>query len=209
MNTEKEYKKIEAWINDQGSRVFINDALYASMALALNYDHKRERQTEVGTLAEKAKKNRDQEATQELAKRAIQSIRNFPAYSGAKLICGVPASKNSNDLPARLARLISKKLGIQDITSRFRLNAEKKKAKDAALRDKWSIWEEAQLEFLGGPLKKKARIILVDDKYQSGISLHCVAMKLQQAGAAHICGLTMVKTIRNKDNIDNSSATVP
>ena len=207
--TEEEYRRIEAWIRDQGDRVFMNDVLYASMALDFNYDFKQERKTEIGALEYRAKYNCDQEATQKLARRTIQLIHNFPAYSEAKLICGVPASENSNDLSARLASSISQELRILDITSKFRLNAEKKKVKDSAVEDKWEIWESAQLEFRGGPLKEKERIILLDDKYQSGISLHYVAMKLQQAGAAHICGLTMVKTMRNKDNIGDGSSNVP
>ena len=56
VKTGYEYEKIEAWIKDQGGRVFMNDALYASMALSLNYDHARKKQTEIGTLEKKPRK---------------------------------------------------------------------------------------------------------------------------------------------------------
>ncbi len=43
-------------------------------------------------------------------------------------------------------------------------------------------------------------IPLVDDLYQSGISMNFVAMKLQEAGATHVLGLAAEKTCRNDAN---------
>ena len=43
-------------------------------------------------------------------------------------------------------------------------------------------------------------IILLDDIYQSGTTIQFVAMKLIEAGAKRIFGLTTVKARRNTDN---------
>ncbi len=48
---------------------------------------------------------------------------------------------------------------------------------------------------------KDKTIILIDDKYQSGITIQYIAMKLQQAGAHEVYGLSFVKTLRDKDNV--------
>ena len=43
-------------------------------------------------------------------------------------------------------------------------------------------------------------IILVDDKYQSGITLQFVASRLLEKGASKVFGLCAVKTWRDDDN---------
>ncbi len=43
-------------------------------------------------------------------------------------------------------------------------------------------------------------ILLLDDLYQSGITMQYVAMKLQKAGAEKIFGLSIVKSLNDTDN---------
>ena len=44
-------------------------------------------------------------------------------------------------------------------------------------------------------------VILLDDKYQSGTTMHYVAMQMQAAGVdGPILGLVAVKTLRDDDN---------
>jgi predicted amidophosphoribosyltransferase len=43
-------------------------------------------------------------------------------------------------------------------------------------------------------------ILLVDDLYQSGISMNWVAMKILEAGATAVFGLAVEKTCRNDEN---------
>ncbi|MBF0334071.1 MAG: nickel-dependent hydrogenase large subunit, partial [Alphaproteobacteria bacterium] len=44
-------------------------------------------------------------------------------------------------------------------------------------------------------------VILIDDKYQSGVTLQYVASRLYQAGARRVYGLCAVKTMRDTDNV--------
>lgn len=51
-----------------------------------------------------------------------------------------------------------------------------------------------------GPSVIGKRVILFDDKYQSGMTLQFVASKLLEAGATDVYGLCAVKTWRDTDN---------
>jgi predicted amidophosphoribosyltransferase len=45
------------------------------------------------------------------------------------------------------------------------------------------------------------RVLLVDDLYQSGISMNYCALLLLRAGAKKVFGLACEKTCRNDDNV--------
>ena len=79
--------------------------------------------------------------------------------------------------------------------------------KYCAFEEKWEVWEKAKVSF-----QKSAdfnvngkTIILIDDIYQSGITIQYIAMKLQQAGAKEVYGLCFEKTLRDTDNKESMS----
>ena len=76
----------------------------------------------------------------------------------------------------------------------------KKSIKGALYDKKWDDWENAQLSFTNSPSVKGKTVVLIDDLYQSGITMNYIAMKLQLGGARHIYGLGLTKTLRNADN---------
>ena len=45
--------------------------------------------------------------------------------------------------------------------------------------------------------------VLIDDLYQSGVTVNFVGMKLQQAGFNRICGLYLVKSMNDRDNVSS------
>ena len=47
----------------------------------------------------------------------------------------------------------------------------------------------------------KKHVLLIDDLYQSGISMNYCALLLLKAGASKIFGLACEKTCRNDDNV--------
>ena len=51
------------------------------------------------------------------------------------------------------------------------------------------------------PEVKGRKILLIDDLYQSGITMNYVAMLLLEQGAKKVYGLACEKTCRNDDNI--------
>ena len=156
--------------------------------------------TEIGTLEYRAKQCGDKDAVTTLARQCVDTIKDFPLYNDADLVCAVPPRPGKNfDLPSALASRVGVELGKGDITHHFSFGSQKMSAKSATLDDKWAAWEAAQLAFNGTDITDK-RIILIDDKYQSGTTIQYIAMKLQEAGAGRIYGLCVVKTMRDTDN---------
>jgi len=52
----------------------------------------------------------------------------------------------------------------------------------------------------GAGITDRPAVIVIDDKYQSGISIQFVASVLRAAGAGEIFGFCAVKTLRDTDN---------
>ena len=133
-----------------------------------------------------------------------RSDKRLPARNAINqlIVCAVPAAAEKVfDMPRELAKQISHLTGIQDLTPHVVLNDKVKSAKDCALEDKWATWEEANIEFDHSLIAGK-RVLLVDDKYQSGLTMHFVAAKFLEAGAAEVHGIAMVKTLRDTDNLN-------
>ncbi len=130
------------------------------------------------------------------------TIRDFCPYTKADLICSVPAQRGKDfHLPAELASRISTRVGLPDITPDFSFAEDKPSLKDLTIEEKWDAL--ASVEFLTQDntvtLQGKS-IILVDDKYQSGITLQFVASRLLEKGASKLFVLCAVKTWRDDDN---------
>ena len=166
--------------------------------------------TRIGKAVYDAKNNKDQGAIEELTRcyneiiddETLHSTTNKYPYRDFDLICAVPARRNKDfDLPTRIASNLSSIINKQNITSRFTvksLSTQISSAKNLRIEDKWHAWEQAQIE-LNYDISGKS-VLLIDDLYQSGISIQYVAMKLQRAGAQEVYGLCMTKTMRNTDN---------
>ena len=76
--------------------------------------------------------------------------------------------------------------------------------KNSSVDEKGNVWESAQVSFQSNSelnVKDKT-VILIDDKYQSGITIQYIAMKLQQDGTCEVYGLSFVKTLSDADNTD-------
>ncbi|MBF0324669.1 MAG: hypothetical protein HQL42_06305 [Alphaproteobacteria bacterium] len=85
------------------------------------------------------------------------------------------------------------------MTDRFKFSRDKGALKDALLDQKWDALELAGLIFEPN-LPEGSSIVLIDDKYQSGVTMQFVASRLYLAGASEVFGLSMVKTLRDTDN---------
>ncbi len=197
IKTEDEFNTIEKWIKAQGATVFIRSLLSSCIALDVNVDIVNEVKTEIGDLEDKAKRNRDENAISALVDLLCHKI---SANKEGFYIAAVPANKDKKfDLPTLLAAKIADKLDCVNITDNFAYKNSKQVLKSISIDDKWQELEQSNLVFERHNLANKA-IILIDDKYQSGTTLHYVASKLQQAGFNTIYGLTIVKTMKDDDN---------
>lgn len=217
LNSSIEVEAAEQWEKSQGDRVFLKDNLFLSVALCL-YDRNNKVITNTGIENQTISSlfsvlkyrygniNDDvfEQAFQELSSRLADTIRSLPFYSDCKYISAVPPrpGKTSFDLPSSLAADLAVKLNIEDITSTFRYTGEKAQGKTLSRDDKWAAWEAAGLSCTKDLEGKD--VILIDDLYQSGISVNFVGMKLQEANCGKICGLYIVKSLNDKDNIQRT-----
>ena len=197
IKNEDEFNTVEKWIKAQDTTVFIRSLLPYCIALDVNVDIVNEVKTEIGDLEDKAKRNRDENAISALVDLLCHKIsKNKEGF----YIAAVPANKGKEfDLPTLLAAKIVDKLDCVNITDNFAYKNSKQVLKSISIDDKWQELEQSNLVFERHNLANKP-IILIDDKYQSGTTLHYVASKLQQAGFNTIYGLTIVKTMKDDDN---------
>lgn len=200
IDTEERFEKVHSWLESQGSTVFLRDCLALSCALDMNFSDPAERSyTELGDLERKAKHSQDIGAISELSDRLSAFIEETPYYRRAKYIAAVPPRPGKTyDLPSTLAESVSKVLGLKDVTALFSRGASPGSIKNAAVEQKWDLWESTELELEGRfpPIS----CILLDDKYQSGITLQFVASRLLAAGFSRVYGLCVVKTLGDSDN---------
>jgi hypothetical protein len=203
IQNENEFQRIKAWVDHQGSRVFLRDCLDMSLALGMNIaleEGAPPAHTELGDLESRAKNSADPAAIAALEDRFAATIAELPRYRDAKLIAAIPPSPGKTyDFPSVLVGRLAERLGLQDITSRFQFAEPKGSVKSTKLEDKWETWAKAGLAF-SPRLMNRPSVILVDDKYQSGCSAHFVASVLREAGAGCIFGIYAVKTLRDSDN---------
>ncbi len=194
------FDTIEEWINAQNTTVFIRSLLLLCIALDVNVDFDNKVKTNIGVLEDKGKRNQNKEAIDALVDLLYRKIKDNVFYQNASYIAAVPANKNEKfNLPTLLAKKVAEKLNCQDITDYFVYQNLKQPLKSTKISDKWQELEQANLRFEQRNLKIKD-VILLDDKYQSGTTLHYVASKLQQVGFNTIYGLVVIKTMRDDDN---------
>lgn len=202
---QKEIEIAEEWEKNQGSLIYLRDCLSLSVAIDKNFtDNTSGQYTTMGLLEHNGKHNKDQKTVNQLADRVSQIVQYLPYYKDANLICSVPPRPDKDfDLPSSVTSLVSGKIGKQDVTDGFLFGGQKTSIKTSTLDEKWNVWERAQVSFQNSPASNvnDKTVILIDDKYQSGITIQYIAMKLQQAGAYEIYGLSFVKTLRDTANV--------
>lgn len=196
---------VEEWEHQQGTRVFLRDCLSCSIALDYNYtDNTSGTHTAIGQLEYDAKNDNDESAISALAELFCNTINSLPFYKSSPLIAAVPArpGKTTPDLPTELARRIALERKLTDLTPHFQYGGQKGQVKEMLQAQRWPAWEAAALTLTpeGAQSIEGQPVILIDDKYQSGVSVNFVAMILQQFGASEVYGLYAVKTLRDTDN---------
>ena len=195
----QEYTNIQEWLESHGSTVFIRSLLSLCLALDLNVIHAKSEKTPVGHLEYKAKNKQDPQAIEHLTELTCKKIRNTSFYKDAHLIASVPVDKNKDfNLPRRITDAVAKKLNLRNISDSITFQEMKPAIKNLSVSEKWNALDSARLkiDFKGTPQP----IILFDDKYQSGTTMHYIASCLQQMGFDKIYGFVLVKTLKDDDN---------
>lgn len=202
--------EIDDWINTVGQYVAMKDFL--ALSFALDYERKGGNpdsgQTEVGALRAAAKPYGKQSATKntkeaadKLAERCISFLNRMTCYGSADCVVAMPPSDPAKDynLPRHLAERIAAAWGRENLSQHVRTLKQRESLKGAPIA--------AKLDTLLGTIEVDAgvfhnkNVLLVDDLYQSGISMNYCALMLLRAGAQKIFGLACEKTCRNDDNV--------
>ena len=205
IQSEEEYERVQKWVKEQKTRVFLRTLLPCCVALdILRESPDAPHRTKIGELEYLAKR-RDEKAEAKLGEMLANSINSMPIYSDARFVAAVPPLRDGSfGLASRLSGRVADALEIIDLTDNFSRLGEAPAIKNMAEMDKWDGLEKAELTLASGPKnlpKKGESVILLDDKYQSGTTMHYVAMQMQAAGVdGPILGLVAVKTLRDDDN---------
>lgn len=201
LDTPQKISMAEDWERSQGSRVFIRNLLRSSLALDVNFfDNVSGAKTDIGNLEERAKHHQDADAIKRLAEISSITISGVSYLHETHAICAVPALKDKIfDLPREITRIASRITGKFDVTGFFDLDGKDFSSKENALSEKWDNWERCIFKY-SGPSLAGLSVIILDDKYQSGITQQFFASKLLELGCSSVHGLSMVKTLRDTDN---------
>jgi predicted amidophosphoribosyltransferase len=127
-------------------------------------------------------------------------IRTISFYNYSDALCAVPPSPDKEwDLPTEIVAQLERLCGRANISASVAFTVPKRSVKTVSLGAKWDALEAGQLHVTAEVRGKK--VILIDDKYQSGTTAQFVASKLYEAGAEQVCGLFCIKTWRDTDNM--------
>jgi hypothetical protein len=201
--------EVRAWMDAVGPYVAIRDCL--SMSFALDYDKERgdpaKPVTRIGALRGRAKPYDKAptadtlEAAQALVDECLAFLGRVTAYESATAVVAMPPSRPDKpfDLPSYLAAGIAVRWERTDASRAVSTIKARPPLKNVALADK--------LKALDGTIQVSRKeikgqiVLLVDDLYQSGVTMNYVAMQLLCGGASKVFGLACEKTCRNDDNL--------
>jgi hypothetical protein len=201
---------VREWIKSVGKYVAMRD--YLALSFALDYEREggdpSKPQTVVGALRAQAKPYGSQVATaqtkaaaDQLVESCLVFLHEMTCYKSANCVVAMPPSDPAKEynLPRYLAAQIAAKLGLEDLSKHVQTIKARCSIKNVPLAQK--------LDTLLGTIAVDAgvfdgkHVLLVDDLYQSGISMNYCGLLLLQAGAKKIFGLACEKTCRNDDNV--------
>jgi hypothetical protein len=188
-------QEVHDWIAKVGRYVAMKDMLALSFAL----DYEREAgnpdlpQTSIGTLRARAKPYGLGQPTADtliasgqLVDKCCDFLNEMNCYETADCVVAAPPSDPAKtyNLPRQVVAGIAEKWGREDLTARVRTTEARPSIKGIPLAQK--------LETLLGTIEvdnsvfSDKRVLLVDDLYQSGMSMNYCALLLLRAGAKKV-----------------------
>lgn len=202
-------KGVAEWVEIIGRPVAMKDFL--AISFAIDYDrhggNPQEARTEIGALRAQAKPYgasvataQTEQAAEKLVQHCVKFLNNMGCYASANCIVAVPASEPAKayNLPRYLARRISQEWGREDLSGHVTGKA-RNSIKGVSVANKLDMLL-GTIAVAGGVFRNR-NVLLLDDLYQSGVSMNYCGHLLLQAGARKIFGLTCEKTCRNDDNV--------
>ncbi len=184
--------------------IYLDDALNQTFALSYHTFSTSEgfKKNEVGELVYGAKPYRgrryNKAKAQQIADRMITFIQCQPAYARSDFIVPVPPSNpdKSFDLTAFLAQELSAKCNIRNAQEYVQKVRTTKPMKDLQTVREKSDNIQGAFQILTPEIFQGKLVLLVDDIYHSGATLHELASEFR-AIDVQVQGLVATKTLRN------------
>jgi hypothetical protein len=204
-----DFEDINRCLQIIGTYVAIRDCL--ALSFAIDYDRgggsPGAKRTRVGSLRETAKTYGNPatrltlSSADELIQECLAALANLTCYDSATCIVAMPPSNPSKsyDLPRHLAKGISIELGKPDKSGSVRTIKARPESKSILCAEKLSAIEGTVS--VDGRAFKNEIVLLIDDLYQSGVTMNYVAMLILESGAKKVFGLACEKTCSNDDNV--------
>lgn len=191
--SQKEYELCKSFVEEYNQIVFLRDTLDLSLALSMNILDDDNR-TEIGELEYLAKFQEDEVAEEKLGHLVQEWLQKLPYYTIADTICAMPCSKRNN--PSLPRRIVDRIDGFENISASIQWNKKDKSLKELhTVEEKLEALKGFDLE-ISSDLKGK-NVILLDDLYMSGATMQFVALKMKEAGADRVFGMSIVKSRNN------------
>ena len=173
--------------------VFIRDSLSLSLSLglrAIGDDGGELELTDLGRLFHNAKYNECADSINQVSSQLNSFLSSAPYYADVDYIVPIPSTKvdNPNNLPLILAEQTKKEIVHVEWNKKLTL-------KGRSIDEKLQFLKELEVDLEGKHLPET--IILLDDLYESGITMNLFAQKLFEHGVKNIYGLTIVKAVHN------------
>lgn len=196
IDSKEEYEKIRSFVEEVRDLVFLKDCLDLSVALSMHESAPNER-TVLGNHEYKVKYCANKTDVKDDMDCLIDEMQKWlewlPYYKLADYICAIPSNKPfMRDVISGLHGF-----GFSDISEQVHWNNKQGSLKDVEtatgklqMVQSWDLLIDTDLS--------GKNVILVDDMYQSGVTMQYVAMKMKEAGAKRVFGMALVKSLSNQ-----------
>lgn len=193
--TDAEIAAIEKFASDYQDVVFIRDNMELSIALSMNKYQPNGDHTRIGKLEYQAKWKEEERtaAVTELTAEMQRILDAFPYFKMADYIAAIPSNHPF------VRDIISGLTGFkfQDVSGTLSWTSKTDEVKEAEGNDKIDLLESFGFTITDGLDLNDKNILLVDDLYNSGLTMQYVALKLKEAGAKRVFGICLVKSCSN------------
>lgn len=195
--SEEEYKKFEAFIDQVKEIVFLRDTLDLSIALSM-HETGPEKRTVLGEHEFRVKYRSEQidtsADTTALVAEMQRRLEELPYFKLADYVCAVPSSNPF------VKEIINELKGFSfiDISNKISWKDKSGSLKNVETADeKLDMIKSWGLQFAEDIDLKGKTILLVDDMYQSGVTMQYIAMRIKELGAKRVFGIALVKSLGN------------
>ena len=195
--SEDEFNKIKEFVDQYKDLVFLRDTLDLSVALSM-HETEPEVRTVLGEHEFRVKYRSEQFDTKAdfdaLQAEMQKRLEELPYFKLADYICAAPSSKPfMRDIIEGL-----KGFNFVDISEKVtweNKNGSLKNVETAGEKldmvQSWRLKIDDEVDLNG------KTVLLVDDMYQSGITLQYIAMRMKERGADRVFGMALVKSLGN------------